>query len=253
MIEYIHDPLGRRIAVKVNGVITEKYLWEGQTRLLAIYDGSGNLLMRFDYADGRMPYSMTSGGNTYYLTYDQVGSLRVITDRGGNILKRLDYDSFGNIIADTNPQLNVMFGFAGGLHDPDTGLVRFGYRDYNPDTGRWTAKDPILFAGGDTDLYGYVTNDPVNWIDPSGKAPGDGCGDEKTDWIVPDFYPYSCHMHDKCYATPDKKRAQCDNEFYWNMLIEKAPSLGPPIGAMIYWTGVRIWGGEAYRRAQGLK
>ncbi|MEW5925577.1 MAG: RHS repeat-associated core domain-containing protein [Candidatus Zixiibacteriota bacterium] len=43
-----------------------------------------------------------------------------------------------------------------------------GYRDYNPDTGRWTAKDPILFAGGDTDLYGYVTNNPVNWIDPWG-------------------------------------------------------------------------------------
>lgn len=168
VIEYIHDPLGRRIAVKVNGVITEKYLWEGQTRLLAIYSGSGNLLMRFDYADGRMPYAMTSGGNTYYLTYDQVGSLRVITDRSGTILKRIDYDSFGNIIADTNPQLNVMFGFAGGLHDPDTGLVRFGYRDYNPDTGRWTAKDPILFAGGDTDLYGYVTNDPVNYTDPSG-------------------------------------------------------------------------------------
>jgi RHS repeat-associated protein len=167
-IEYIHDPLGRRIAAKVNGVITEKYLWEGQTRLLAIYDGSDNLMMRFDYADGRMPYSMTSGGNTYYLTYDQVGSLRVITDRSGKTLKRIDYDSFGNIIADTNPQLNVMFGFAGGLHDPDTGLVRFGYRDYNPDTGRWTAKDPIFFAGGDTDLYGYVTNDPINYTDSFG-------------------------------------------------------------------------------------
>lgn len=61
------------------------------------------------------------------------------------------------------------FGFAGGLHDRDTGLVRFGYRDYDPDTGRWTAKDPILFAGGDTDLYGYCLNDPVNKIDPDGE------------------------------------------------------------------------------------
>ena len=46
--------------------------------------------------------------------------------------------------------------------------MRFGYRDYDPDTGRWTAKDPIGFAGGDTDLYGYVQNDPVNYIDPHG-------------------------------------------------------------------------------------
>ena len=53
-------------------------------------------------------------------------------------------------------------------YDRDTGLVRFGYRDYDPETGRWTAKDPIGFAGGDTDLYGYCLNDPVNLIDPYG-------------------------------------------------------------------------------------
>jgi len=54
------------------------------------------------------------------------------------------------------------------LHDRDTGLVRFGFRDYDPDVGRWTAKDPIFFAGGDTDLYGYVLNEPINFIDPDG-------------------------------------------------------------------------------------
>lgn len=54
------------------------------------------------------------------------------------------------------------------MHDQDTGLVRFGYRDYDPDVGRWTAKDPIGFAGGDMDLYGYCLNDPVNWVDPEG-------------------------------------------------------------------------------------
>jgi len=47
-------------------------------------------------------------------------------------------------------------------------LVRFGARDYDPDTGRWTAKDPILFAGGDANLFAYVGNDPVNWSDPYG-------------------------------------------------------------------------------------
>jgi len=125
--------------------------------------------MRFEYADGRMPVSMSKDGTTYYLTYDQLGSLRVVADASGNVVKRIDYDSFGNIINDTNPSFEVPFGFAGGLHDKDTGLVRFGYRDYEPDVGRWTAKDPILFAGGDTDLYGYCLNDPVNWVDPTGE------------------------------------------------------------------------------------
>jgi RHS repeat-associated protein len=167
-IEYVQDPLGRRIAKKVNGTITEKYLWQGLTRLLAIYDGNDNLLMRFEYADGRMPVAMTKGGSTYCLTYDLVGSLRVVADSSGNVVKRIDYDSFGNIISDTDPSFEVPFGFAGGLHDQDTGLVRFGYRDYDPGTGRWTAKDPIFFASGDIDLYGYCLNNPINLIDPWG-------------------------------------------------------------------------------------
>ena len=61
VISYINDPSGRRVAKKVNGAIVEKYLWSGLTTLLAVYDGSDNLLQRFEYADGRMPYAMTSG------------------------------------------------------------------------------------------------------------------------------------------------------------------------------------------------
>ena len=53
------------------------------------------------------------------------------------------------------------FGFAGGIYDTDTKLVRFGARDYDPRVGRWTTKDPIRFAAG-VNLYGYALNDPVN-------------------------------------------------------------------------------------------
>ena len=118
-----------------------------------------------------MPVSMTYGGITYYLAHDQVGSLRAVTDSLGNVVKRLDYDSFGNVILDTNPIFIVPFGFAGGLHDRDTGLVRFGLRDYDPAIGRWTAKDPIDFDGGDANLFQYVGNNPVNWKDPLGLSP----------------------------------------------------------------------------------
>jgi len=130
----------------------EKYLWSGRTTLLAVYDGSDNLLQRFAYADDRTPVAMTAGGAVYYLAYDQVGSLRQVTGSSGNIVKRIEYDSFGNILSDSNPSLTIPLGFAGGLHDRDTGLVRFGYRDYLPEIGKWTAKDPIDFAGGDSNL-----------------------------------------------------------------------------------------------------
>ncbi len=51
----------------------------------------------------------------------------------------------------------------------DTKLVRFGARDYNPETGRWMSKDPIGFLGKDTNLYRYVSNDPVNFVDFTGN------------------------------------------------------------------------------------
>lgn len=82
----------------------------------------------------------------------------------GAVAQRIDYDEFGVVLNDTNPG-SQPFGFAGGLYDKDTGLVRFGARDYDVQTGRWTAKDPILFAGGDTNLYGYVLDDPINFRD----------------------------------------------------------------------------------------
>jgi len=88
----------------------------------------------------------------------------------GSVVQRIDYDEFGSVIVDTNPAFQP-FGFAGGVYDLHTKLTRFGARDYDAVTGRWTAKDPIRFSGGDTNLYGYVMNDPVNFIDPSGELP----------------------------------------------------------------------------------
>ncbi len=81
----------------------------------------------------------------------------------------IHYDEFGRVLADSNPGFQP-FGFAGGHYDFETGLVRFGARDFDSDIGRWLSKDPILFEGGDTNLYSYVTNDPVNFVDPEGEA-----------------------------------------------------------------------------------
>jgi RHS repeat-associated protein len=84
------------------------------------------------------------------------------------LVKEITYDTFGNILSDSKPDMYVSFGFAGGLYDGDTKLTHFGYREYDAYTGKWTAKDPILFQGSLSNLYGYVLNDPVNFIDPSG-------------------------------------------------------------------------------------
>jgi RHS repeat-associated protein len=102
------------------------------------------------------------------LLSDHLSSPRLVVDAStGTIAQRMDYDEFGHVLLDTNPGFQP-FGFAGGLYDRDTKLVRFGARDYDPETGRWSAKDPIGFQGGDVNLYGYVLDDPVNWQDAFG-------------------------------------------------------------------------------------
>jgi RHS repeat-associated protein len=111
---------------------------------------------------------MMYGDGFYHLYYDQVGSLRVVADEAGNVVKEVLYDSFGRILGDTNPAMRVPLGVGFGLHDRDTGWVRMGWRDYDPETGRFTALDPIGYAGGDSDLYGYCLDDPVNNADPLG-------------------------------------------------------------------------------------
>jgi RHS repeat-associated protein len=70
-------------------------------------------------------------------------------------------------LRDTNPGFQP-FGFAAGLYDRDTKLVRFGARDYDAEIGRWTTKDPIMLAGGEVNLYAYMLNDPLNGIDSWG-------------------------------------------------------------------------------------
>lgn len=169
-INYIIDARNYRVGKEVNAVLETGFLYDG-SRIVAQLNGSNAIVSQFIYASGAtVPDYMVSGGVTYRIFSDQLGSPRLVVNTAtGAITEQINYDEFGNVTSDTNPGFEP-FGFGGGLYDQDTKLVRFGARDYNPAIGRWTAKDPILFAGGDTNLYGYVLDDPINWTDPSGKG-----------------------------------------------------------------------------------
>jgi RHS repeat-associated protein len=120
-----------------------------------------------------VPDYLIKGGTNYRIITDHLGSVRLVIDTTtGSILQEIEYDEFGSVTMDTNPGFQP-FGFGGGLYDPDTKLTRFGARDYDAVVGRWTAKDPVLFGGGSTSLYVYLSNDPVNKTDPTGLKPGD--------------------------------------------------------------------------------
>jgi RHS repeat-associated protein len=143
----------------------------GKLQPVAELDGAGNVVARFVHAGGvNVPALMVTPTATYRLVTDHLGSVRRVLDIAtGAVLQELEYDAWGRVLLDTNPGLQP-FGFAGGLYDPDTGLVRFGARDYDAETGRWTAKDPVRFGGG-VNLYEYAASDPSNMRDPSGRDP----------------------------------------------------------------------------------
>lgn len=171
-IEYFVDGRNRRIGKKVNGKPVQGFLYQDALRPVAELDGQNNVVSRFVYTTKiNVPEYMEKGGKTYRIITDHLGGPRLVVDVAtGEIAQRMDRDEFGNVLEDSNPGFQP-FGFAGGLYDQGTKLVRFGARDYDASTGRWTAKDPIL--GPDSNLFAYALNDPVNLYDRNGLDPED--------------------------------------------------------------------------------
>ena len=196
-ITYLIDGQNRRVGKKVNGALVESFVYQDQFKRVAWYDGAWTLKAQFIFgARPSVPDFMVKSGTIYRLIADQVGSVRVVTDSTGSVAERADYDEFGNLTLDANPGF-IPFGFAAGLIDGDTGLIRFGARDYYPATARWTAPDPIRFDGGDTNLTAYSHSDPINSADPSGLYQIDNDNLKK------------CPNWDKALASA-RKRAGCD-------------------------------------------
>jgi RHS repeat-associated protein len=169
-IEYVVDPAGRRIGRKADGIITTGWLYADGFGPVAELNGQSQVVSRFVYSgsEENVPEYFVKGGVTYRIVTDELGSVRIVINTAtGAIAQRIDYDGFGRVTLNTNPGLQP-FAFAGGLFDDETGLVLFGYRDYDAEVGRFLIKDPLLFEGGDPNLYRYASGDPVNVVDQNG-------------------------------------------------------------------------------------
>lgn len=175
-ITYTYDSMNRRVArTDENG--TTQYLYGNPNhpfQLTGVRSPSGSL-SRYHYDDFGLLFALERDNNWYYITTDQLGTPRVVCDANGELVKVLEYDSFGQVMADSNPEFELHISFAGGLIDGETELVRFGFRDYDAVAGKWTAKDPIGFAAREGNLYGYVVNNPVNLVDSMGLDPSRSC------------------------------------------------------------------------------
>ena len=174
-IEYIIDGRNRRVGKKVGGALVQQWLYKDQLNPIAELDGNGNITKRFIYASrANIPDIVVDVSGTspvvYRIVSDHLGSPRfIINTADGTKALKFEYDEWGNetyqVFVPGIDRNLIPFGFAGGLYDEDTGLVRFGARDYDPEIGRWTSKDPLRFFGDGLNLYGYVLNSPINFAD----------------------------------------------------------------------------------------
>ena len=182
-ITYLIDGKNRRVGRVIDDEFEKGWIYKDGLNPVAEIGPDGSITAEFVYGkQGHVPELMIRDGVKYRIVTDHRGSVRLVVNvQTGDIAQRIDYTTWGDVVSDTNPGFQP-FGFAGGLYDEYTGLVRFGARDYDPEVGRWTAKDPIRWDGGQVNLYVYVGNDPVNGIDPSGEIDQQMC---ENPWRAP--------------------------------------------------------------------
>ena len=166
-VSYKYDALGRRVERIFDGDSTE-FSYDG---LDVIFDvqTSDYSFIKYTNAPGiDNKLSLQQGaGDIYYFLADHLGSTTALSDANGGIAEETNYDGFGN----SANQLSTRFQYTGREYDGITGLYFYRARWYDAQVGRFISEDPIGFNGGDVNLFGYVNNNPLMFIDPSGLRP----------------------------------------------------------------------------------
>jgi RHS repeat-associated protein len=173
---YAYDGLGARVSKTAQGVTTSY-----------VHDAFGNLTAEYTT---QAPVDQPC--TTCYLSWDHLGSTRLVTDSGGVVVARHDFLPFGQEIAGGLGGRNDLWGqtdqvtskFTSQEHDVETGIDFFQARYQANQQGRFLSADPGQ-AGADPgnpqswNGYGYVGNNPINATDPSGMhivdCVWDGC------------------------------------------------------------------------------
>ncbi len=177
-IEYTYDALDRRLAKSVDldgdGAAQpeiERYIYNGE-HIYLVFDEQGNQTQRFlhgEVVDQVFAQEDENGAVLWALT-DNLGTVRDVIDSQGNVENHIVYDSFGNVVSETDANVEFRFGYTGREFDSETGQYYYRARYYDATVGRFISEDPIGFAAGDSNLSRYVGNSPINATDPSGNV-----------------------------------------------------------------------------------
>ncbi len=112
--------------------------------------------------------TVSGSTTTRWALTDYQGTVRDVVDSSGNLIDHLVYSSFGNIVSQSDSTNAIRITYANLAYDPESGYYYDNARYYDSFNGRFISQDPTGFAAGDTDLYRYVGDNPINMVDPTG-------------------------------------------------------------------------------------
>ncbi len=172
---YQYNALGERVSATHNGQ-TIVYVLDptGQGNVVAAYNRAGQLVA--DYAYGLGLVSQTGPTGTDYYQFDAIGSIVGVTNNAGVLEDQYTYDPFGNLLnSSTSTSATTPFGFVGqsGALNEGASLIFMRARSYDEVLGRFLSPDPLGLGGGSANPFVYVSNSPVDLLDPSGLGPGE--------------------------------------------------------------------------------
>jgi RHS repeat-associated protein len=169
-IEFTYDGLSRLASLRLltNGAPASfrRFVW-CENLICEERDAAGAVTKR--HFDQGMKIEVGGNAGSYFYTRDHLGSIRELTDSGGAVRARYDYDPFGRRILLAG-DVEADFGLAGMFWSPEAGLAVTRFRIYDPELGRWLSRDPLGMAEArqGPNLYAYVANNPLNLVDPLG-------------------------------------------------------------------------------------
>jgi RHS repeat-associated protein len=174
-VQYKYDPLGRRIEKTIDSNV-QRYIYDNED-IIAVLDGGNRPLRTFTHGPGiDEPLIMTGAdGKNYYYHADALGSITALTDDNKEIVETYSYTAYGE--PTIKDRLGAVFEksavdnpylFTARELDSESGLYYYRARYYDWDRGAFTQEDPIGFAGGDTNHFSYVRNQPLGFVDPMG-------------------------------------------------------------------------------------
>ena len=166
--EYGYDPFGRRLWKEVDG--TRTYFFYSDEGLIAEYDETGVEIRSYGYQPDSTwttdPLWLKEGGAYYWYQNDHLGTPQKLVAQDGTVVWSAQYAAFGSATVSVETVTNNL-RFPGQYFDAETGLHYNLLRYYESRTGQYIRKDPIGLRGG-PQLYGYVNNNPIRFIDPVG-------------------------------------------------------------------------------------